>query len=222
MSLSTKRMSSTLFVLTLLLGIFVTSLPAHAAIEGEGIELSDDVIALGEELAITYATENKSDTNWIGVYNAGQDPRNEDASSVWRYAPEESDTLILDTASNEGWNVNSSLRPGDYDVYLLADDGYEPIGESAPVTIEETPSTSSIELSASGIADGDTLEITYASESDAPLEIGIYTRPQDVPGVDRKSTRLNSSHVAISYAVFCLKKNSRIDFRPCRRVCSGR
>src|SRR5215208_8153841 len=27
--------------------------------------------------------------------------------------------------------------------------------------------------------------------------------------VDRKSTRLNSSHVAISYAVFCLKKKSR-------------
>src|SRR5690625_5683074 len=28
-----------------------------------------------------------------------------------------------------------------------------------------------------------------------------------VPAPDRKSTRLNSSHVAISYAVFCLKKN---------------
>src|SRR5437870_9387634 len=27
-----------------------------------------------------------------------------------------------------------------------------------------------------------------------------------VPPLDRKSTRLNSSHVAISYAVFCLKK----------------
>src|SRR2546427_7809328 len=26
------------------------------------------------------------------------------------------------------------------------------------------------------------------------------------PGVDRKSTRLNSSHSQISYAVFCLKK----------------
>src|SRR5699024_12209449 len=26
---------------------------------------------------------------------------------------------------------------------------------------------------------------------------------------DRKSTRLNSSHVSISYAVFCLKKNNR-------------
>src|SRR5207249_6183728 len=27
---------------------------------------------------------------------------------------------------------------------------------------------------------------------------------------DRKSTRLNSSHVSISYAVFCLKKKTRI------------
>src|SRR4051812_49986119 len=27
-----------------------------------------------------------------------------------------------------------------------------------------------------------------------------------VPALDRKSTRLNSSHMSISYAVFCLKK----------------
>src|SRR5438067_7498741 len=32
---------------------------------------------------------------------------------------------------------------------------------------------------------------------------------------DRKSTRLNSSHVSISYAVFCLKKkNDILDVRP--------
>src|SRR5690625_1984960 len=30
-----------------------------------------------------------------------------------------------------------------------------------------------------------------------------------VPDLDRKSTRLNSSHVAISYAVFCVKKKSK-------------
>src|SRR5256885_12572553 len=28
-------------------------------------------------------------------------------------------------------------------------------------------------------------------------------------GIDRKSTRLNSSHLVISYAVFCLKKKTR-------------
>src|SRR5699024_12045584 len=30
--------------------------------------------------------------------------------------------------------------------------------------------------------------------------------PRILAGIDRKSTRLNSSHVSISYAVFCLKK----------------
>src|SRR3712207_8406206 len=30
-----------------------------------------------------------------------------------------------------------------------------------------------------------------------------------VPALDRKSTRLNSSHANISYAVFCLKKESK-------------
>src|ERR1022692_5107696 len=35
------------------------------------------------------------------------------------------------------------------------------------------------------------------------------TRPVVCPYSDRKSTRLNSSHLVISYAVFCLKKNTR-------------
>src|SRR5256885_11860943 len=34
--------------------------------------------------------------------------------------------------------------------------------------------------------------------------IGASTRPN--AAIDRKSTRLNSSHLVISYAVFCLKK----------------
>src|SRR5437870_13334078 len=35
---------------------------------------------------------------------------------------------------------------------------------------------------------------------------GYLTYAIDLDSRDRKSTRLNSSHVAISYAVFCLKK----------------
>src|SRR3989442_8985429 len=43
-----------------------------------------------------------------------------------------------------------------------------------------------------------------------PMEIGEPDRQRI--GVDRKSTRLNSSHVRISYAVFYLKKKTkRID-----------
>src|SRR5256885_7525450 len=42
-------------------------------------------------------------------------------------------------------------------------------------------------------------------------------RPPHAPGRagDRKSTRLNSSHLVISYAVFCLKKKNDLnDFPP--------
>src|SRR2546429_6220930 len=38
--------------------------------------------------------------------------------------------------------------------------------------------------------------------------VGQSARPTEV-GTDRKSTRLNSSHGYISYAVFCLKKKKK-------------
>src|SRR5437660_5550097 len=42
----------------------------------------------------------------------------------------------------------------------------------------------------------------------ALAHVAGYTCGNDV-SADRKSTRLNSSHVAISYAVFCLKKKTQ-------------
>src|SRR5690606_41051447 len=55
-----------------------------------------------------------------------------------------------------------------------------------------------------------------------PRGIPGHARKRRLPGVgggvrqslrDRKSTRLNSSHVKISYAVFCLKKKKQQDNR---------
>src|SRR5438309_3366780 len=45
---------------------------------------------------------------------------------------------------------------------------------------------------------------------------GLFTPPGlyeslNKPSLDRKSTRLNSSHSSISYAVFCLKKKKKKD-----------
>src|SRR6266851_7501434 len=42
----------------------------------------------------------------------------------------------------------------------------------------------------------------------APADADRVHRPPERP--DRKSTRLNSSHITISYAVFCLKKKKKI------------
>src|SRR5437773_4714392 len=69
------------------------------------------------------------------------------------------------------------------------------------------------------------------SSTTPPLD-ALYELPPAVPkggvvlltknmaidyGPDRKSTRLNSSHITSSYAVFCLKKKKRLVFAPCRR-----
>src|SRR2546426_6546847 len=44
-----------------------------------------------------------------------------------------------------------------------------------------------------------------AETTEIAFMVGAGDRVVGVPG-DRKSTRLNSSHLVISYAVFCLKK----------------
>src|SRR3712207_6895675 len=41
------------------------------------------------------------------------------------------------------------------------------------------------------------------------LLAGLHIRRQEISYADRKSTRLNSSHANISYAVFCLKKKNK-------------
>src|SRR5690625_6435251 len=63
-----------------------------------------------------------------------------------------------------------------------------------------------------------TMRTLSEEESSGTLQ-WLFTQPLKISGIvwgkywavivvllDRKSTRLNSSHVAISYAVFCLKK----------------
>src|SRR2546421_1675439 len=49
---------------------------------------------------------------------------------------------------------------------------------------------------------------------DIVLQNGSYVKAEDAfQNADRKSTRLNSSHDQISYAVFCLKKKKKISWR---------
>src|SRR5687768_18623367 len=50
----------------------------------------------------------------------------------------------------------------------------------------------------------DTSALTVHQLKDLLIE--AYVAPGQRTGLDRKSTRLNSSHGYISYAVFCLKK----------------
>src|SRR5699024_12791008 len=58
----------------------------------------------------------------------------------------------------------------------------------------------SYKANAEGLEPNTTYYYQVGSEAGETSEVGTFTT------ADRKSTRLNSSHVSISYAVFCLKK----------------
>src|SRR5690554_7131996 len=51
-------------------------------------------------------------------------------------------------------------------------------------------------------------EISFYKNIVLDTSLGAHKK-LDFFGLDRKSTRLNSSHVRISYAVFCLKKKKK-------------
>src|SRR5205814_4922278 len=50
------------------------------------------------------------------------------------------------------------------------------------------------------------LSVTVPVEGDPPVTLAGLTAIAESVAEDRKSTRLNSSHLGTSYAVFCLKK----------------
>src|SRR5258707_3249699 len=54
--------------------------------------------------------------------------------------------------------------------------------------------------------DGLKLRASFANRHDGFVQFVLAEQSRD-----RKSTRLNSSHANISYAVFCLKKKKKID-----------
>src|SRR5574337_1241040 len=73
----------------------------------------------------------------------------------------------------------------------------------------------------SGSCDALDPQLVDASRGDVPVQLEVLVEPEDADWrlvarviadpqarrrADRKSTRLNSSHHSISYAVFCLKK----------------
>src|SRR5690606_40126622 len=66
---------------------------------------------------------------------------------------------------------------------------------------------------ASPVLLGDVWKQEYENMVVVSPDVGGVVRARALAKRDRKSTRLNSSHVKISYAVFCLKKKKRDEQR---------
>src|SRR5690625_6264379 len=72
------------------------------------------------------------------------------------------------------------------------------VGSDHPISVQSMTTTKTHDVNA-------TLQ-QIAQLATAGCDMVRVACPKTVDAEDRKSTRLNSSHVAISYAVFCLKK----------------
>src|SRR5690625_5676233 len=97
------------------------------------------------------------------------------------------------------WNPTETMRAdadGNLEAELPIADDAEPGVYELTVTDEESGESNSVDY-------------TVLSVDDPALTIDPETITLDEFIGDRKSTRLNSSHVAISYAVFCLKKKNK-------------
>src|SRR5690606_39963546 len=88
------------------------------------------------------------------------------------------------------------------DALPISDPGRVPLG-----TWVKLPATESMELVALAGFDFAVIDLEHSAMNleTAFRHIGTALLTGVSP-IDRKSTRLNSSHVKISYAVFCLKK----------------
>src|SRR5699024_11238195 len=83
------------------------------------------------------------------------------------------------------------------------------------IDIESIGKGEAYRLSGPGIKESTDIQLSFPSSwfalrnevcKEFPLGIDLILTDKEK---DRKSTRLNSSHVSISYAVFCLKKKKR-------------
>src|SRR5690606_39887141 len=85
---------------------------------------------------------------------------------------------------------------------------YTTLFRSALLAAVESRSEHPIARAIVAAAEAEGIAVPPLADFESVTGMGVRARVDGVR-VDRKSTRLNSSHVKISYAVFCLKKKSR-------------
>src|SRR2546422_7676791 len=82
---------------------------------------------------------------------------------------------------------------------LFRSDGYGGASGSIVLTLSQIPSNDNFAF----------CEFTGGANGSVTGSTRAATKETGEPNQDRKSTRLNSSHGYISYAVFCLKKKKK-------------
>src|SRR5690606_2043272 len=180
-------------------GIDVEVVPLAAADQDQALVTeaasgeAPDVVLAGASQVTSWQAQGLLDTDTAQATVDALDPATFSENALGAVTVQDADTgeSTLAAVPSDGW------------VHLVAyrTDLLEEAGVEVPTTVAElaeAATTVKDELGITGIALGTQAGTASGTE-------GIESIFQS----DRKSTRLNSSHVKISYAVFCLKKKNK-------------
>src|SRR5256886_15752127 len=106
------------------------------------------------------------------------------------------DTISIETMMHSHDKIKPGITMDEIIALRKANPGGGPHSMTGPIYVE-------------GAEPGDVLEVRIRQIVPKPFAVNFNLPGKDFPTIDRKSTRLNSSHSQISYAVFCLKKKKQ-------------
>src|SRR3712207_1158813 len=155
------------------------------------VTLKADAVMLDEVVAIGYATVKRKDlTGSVASVNSKELSKVPTADITQALAGRMAGVQVMQTEGSPGASISIRVRGG-----ISITQSNEPL-----YIIDGFPSEDG--MSTLDPAEIETIDILKDASATA-----IY----GARGADRKSTRLNSSHANISYAVFCLKTKNRSD-----------
>src|SRR5690606_39869691 len=103
------------------------------------------------------------------------------------------DEIEIPDLAEDGENSSNAIRAA--------------IGTPTPDRLRMVVQALRMGMSESDVHEACRIDPWFIAQSKAIVDMIALVREHGLPAdADRKSTRLNSSHVKISYAVFCLKK----------------
>lgn len=168
---------------TMALALFAALAPATTtsalAAEDSALTLESDVLQVGDQVSVTYQTDQPTENNWVALYAEDVPEPGSGLGLAWTYAPGDSGTVQIDLQDRDG----DDLAPGTYRVEYLHDDGWDRLSDPVAFTIAESGSASTLDLSAPSVERGETLSIDYVTDvPDDTNWIGLYPETAGPPG----------------------------------------
>ena len=169
-----SRLLAALTSLTLLCGTAALS----SAAQSPDLTLERTDFTQGEDITAQYTGTSGKD--WVAIYKKGDAPGDGGpASLVYEYTSKTGQPDgTMDFKDTDRGDVRE-LEPGEYDMYLLRDDGYDVLAKASFTVKKAAPAVSTDKTA---YALGETPVFSYTGSDHQDAWIGVYAAENKTPG----------------------------------------